>query len=53
MIVADLRAARPGIHDAESFRRMRMEDYFMDVPVFDAFDAVAFIPWTSCTERHQ
>jgi erythromycin esterase len=49
LAVADLRAARLGIHDAESFQRMRMEDYFMDVPVFDAFDAVAYIPDTSCT----
>jgi erythromycin esterase len=49
--VADLRAARSGIHDAEYFGRMRMEDYFMDVSVFDAFDAVASIPQTSCTER--
>jgi len=48
--VADLRAARPGVHDALSFQRMRMEDYFMDVAVFDAFDAVASIPDTSCTE---
>ena len=49
LTVADLRAARPSIHDAESFRRMRMEDYFMDVPVFDAFDVVACVPETSCT----
>jgi len=49
LTVADLRAARLGVHDAESFQRIRMEDYFMDVPVFDAFDAVAYIPDTSCT----
>ncbi len=47
LTVADLRAARPGVHDAESFQRMRMEDYFMDVPVFDAFDAVAHVSHTS------
>jgi hypothetical protein len=28
-----------------------MEDYFMEAPVFDAFDAVACVPQTSCTER--
>jgi erythromycin esterase len=49
LTIADLRAARPGAHDAGSFRRMRMEDYFMDVPVFDTFDAVAYVPDTSCT----
>jgi erythromycin esterase len=48
--VADLRAARPCIHDAESFQQLRMEDYFMDVPIFDAFDAVASLPETNCTE---
>jgi hypothetical protein len=46
-----LRAARPLVHDLETFQRMRMENYFMDVPVFDAFDAIASIPHTSCTER--
>jgi erythromycin esterase len=49
LTVADLRAARLGVHDAESFQRMRMEDYFMDVPIFDAFDAVAYVPHTRCT----
>jgi hypothetical protein len=29
---------------------MRMEDYFLDVSVFDAFDALASIPDTRCTE---
>jgi erythromycin esterase len=48
LTVADLRAARPQVHDAESFQRMRMEDYFTDVPVFDAFDAVACISGTTC-----
>jgi erythromycin esterase len=46
LTVADLRAARPGVHDAESFQRMRMVDYFIDIPVFDA---VAHVPHTSCT----
>jgi len=51
LTIADLRAAHPVVHDALSFQRMQMEDYFMDVSVFDAFDAVAYIPQTSCTER--
>jgi erythromycin esterase len=42
--IAEVRAARPAVHDAESFQRMRMEDYFVEVPVFEAFDAVACIP---------
>jgi erythromycin esterase len=50
LTIADLRAARTAIHDAESYRRMRMEDYFVDVPIFDAFDAVASIPHTSCVD---
>jgi erythromycin esterase len=51
LTIADLRAARPGVGDPESFRRLRMESYFTDVPVFDAFDAVAAIPQTSCTQQ--
>jgi erythromycin esterase len=51
LAIADLRAARPGVGDAETFQRLRMEGYFTDVPVFDAFDAVAVIPQTSCTEQ--
>ncbi len=51
LVMADLRAARPSIGDAESFQRLRMEGYFTDVPVFDAFDAIASIPKTSCTEQ--
>jgi erythromycin esterase len=50
LAIADLRAAGPGVHDAVSFQRMRMEDYFLDVSVFDAFDALASIPDTRCTE---
>jgi hypothetical protein len=38
-------------NDTGAFQRMRMEDYFMDVPVFNAFDAIASIRQTSCTER--
>jgi erythromycin esterase len=51
LTIADLRAARPGVGDAESFRRLRMEGYFTDVPVFDAFDAVAAIAQTRCTQQ--
>jgi erythromycin esterase len=51
LAIADLRAARPAIGDAASFGRLRMEGYFTDVPVFDAFDAVAAIPHTSCTQQ--
>lgn len=50
-LIAELRAARPAIEDAESFQRMRMEDSFMDVPVFDAFDAIINIPQTSFSEE--
>jgi erythromycin esterase len=50
LTVTDLRAARLSVHDAESFQRMRMEDYFMDVPVFDAFDAIAHVTRTSVSE---
>jgi erythromycin esterase len=51
LVIADLRAARPAIGDAASFGRLRMEGYFHDVPVFDAFDAVAATPQTSCSEQ--
>ena len=50
LALADLRAASTAVGDAESFRRLRMEGSFTDVPVFDAFDAVAYIPHTSCTD---
>jgi erythromycin esterase len=50
LAIADLRAARPTVDDADSFQRLRMEGYFTDVPVFDAFDAVTYIPNTSCTD---
>jgi erythromycin esterase len=51
LAIADLRAARAAVGDTGSFRRLRMEGYFTDVPVFDAFDAVAYIPQTSCTQQ--
>jgi erythromycin esterase len=50
LALADLRAARAAVGDAESFGRLRMEGYFTDVPVLDAFDAVAYVPHTSCTD---
>jgi erythromycin esterase len=53
LTVADLRAAQPGIVDAGSFQRMRMEDYFMDVPVFEAFDAIACVTHTSVSEMER
>jgi erythromycin esterase len=46
----DLRAARCEVRDADAFQRLRMEGYFVDVPVFDAFDAIVAIPETTCTD---
>ncbi|HET9495096.1 MAG TPA: erythromycin esterase family protein [Chloroflexia bacterium] len=51
LTIVDLRTDGPEAGLAESFRRMRMEDYFMDVPVAEAFDAVALVAQTSCTEQ--
>ncbi|MFI6541134.1 erythromycin esterase family protein [Nonomuraea sp. NPDC050547] len=48
--LADLRAARPHINDAESFRHSRMADYFLDMPVFEAFDAIAHVARTTGTD---
>lgn len=48
--LVDLRAARPFVCDADSFQRMRMENYITDVEVFDAYDAIVNIPHTSCTD---
>lgn len=50
LTIAILSAARRDINDAESFQQTRMEDDFMDVPVFDAFDAIAHTPLISCTD---
>lgn len=50
LTVADLRAARTGIDDADSFTQMRMEDYFMGGPVFTGFDAIAYVPHTAGTD---
>lgn len=48
--LADLRAAAAEIDDAASFKTTRMSDYFLDEPVFDAFDAVANVSHTSTTD---
>ncbi|MBB6547422.1 erythromycin esterase family protein [Nonomuraea rubra] len=49
--LADLRAARPQIDDAASFQHSRMADYFLDMPVFDAFDAIAHVSRSSGTDH--
>lgn len=41
---ADLRAARTAVAAPESVRGLRMADYFLDLPVLEAFDAVAYVP---------
>ncbi|MDF5757009.1 erythromycin esterase family protein [Spongiactinospora sp. TRM90649] len=48
--LADLRAARPHIHDADTFQHSRMADYFLDMPVFAAFDAIAHVSHTTGTD---
>ncbi|RVX46096.1 erythromycin esterase [Nonomuraea polychroma] len=48
--LANLRAARPHIDDAESFQQSRMADYFLDMPVFAAFDAIAHVSHTTGTD---
>jgi erythromycin esterase len=49
--LADLRAARPHVHDAVSFQHTRMADYFLDLPVFEAFDAIAHVSRTTGTDH--
>jgi erythromycin esterase len=49
--IADVRAARPAVADASLFQRIRMEGYFLDVPVLDAFDAVAAIRRTTVDDH--
>lgn len=44
LTIADLRAARSRIDDAHTFQSFREQDYFLGVPVFDALDAVAYLP---------
>jgi erythromycin esterase len=51
LTIVDLRIDDPEGGLAASFQRMRMEDYFMDVPVVEAYDAVALVAQTSCTEQ--
>ena len=43
LMLADLRQAP----DKAAPRRMRMEGYFLDLPVLEAFDAAAWVPRTS------
>jgi erythromycin esterase len=52
-VISRLQATRGNVSDAKAFQRMRMEDSFMDVPVFEAFDAIAFVPETSVSEEAQ
>ena len=47
--VADLRAARPCVDDADTYRHIRMEDYTMESVVVEAFDAVACVPTSAPT----
>lgn len=47
--LADLRAARPRVNDAASFQRMRSGGSFADIPVFQAFDAIAHVPESAGT----
>jgi hypothetical protein len=37
--------------DPQSFQRQRMAGDFTDLPVFDAFDAIAVISHASCTHQ--
>ncbi|MCG5215875.1 erythromycin esterase family protein [Streptosporangium soli] len=46
LAVADLRTA----DQPEAFQRIRMLDYFMDLPICDAYDAVAHVPETHCVD---
>ncbi|MFD9942642.1 erythromycin esterase family protein [Nonomuraea sp. NPDC059023] len=45
--LANLRAARSQVEDAEAVRQSRMADYFLNLPVFDAFDAIAHVSHTT------
>ncbi|KAB8189010.1 erythromycin esterase family protein [Nonomuraea phyllanthi] len=49
--LADLRAARPYVRDAAAYQHTRMADYFLDLPVFEAFDAVACVSRTTGTDH--
>ncbi|WP_081687718.1 erythromycin esterase family protein [Glycomyces tenuis] len=48
--LADLRSAEGAIDDAASFQATRMSDYFLDEPVFQAFDAIANVSRTTTTD---
>ncbi|GAA3670870.1 erythromycin esterase family protein [Nonomuraea antimicrobica] len=49
--LADLRTARPYVGDAASFQHTRMADYFLDLPVFEGFDAIAHVSRTTGTDH--
>lgn len=48
--LADLRAARPHINDEASFQHSRMADHFLDMPVFEAYDAIAHVSRSTGTD---
>jgi erythromycin esterase len=50
LTIADLHTARPASTDSETFQHMRMEHYLTEVDVFNAYDAIAHIPRTTCTD---
>ena len=50
-LISNLHAARFEVSDADAYLRIRTEDSFMHVPVFDAFDAVLSLPQTSVSEQ--
>lgn len=47
----DLRAAGEVVDDASSFLLTRKDDGFMNLPVFDAYDAVVSVPETTCNDN--
>ncbi|TDD06007.1 erythromycin esterase family protein [Nonomuraea diastatica] len=51
LTIADLRAARPDIDDAAAFQSFRQNDHFLGVTVFDALDAVAYLPHLHTTAQ--
>ncbi|MDF5751008.1 hypothetical protein [Spongiactinospora sp. TRM90649] len=34
----------------ETFQRIRMLDYFMELPICEAYDVVAHVPQTRCAD---
>ncbi|PRX49303.1 erythromycin esterase [Prauserella shujinwangii] len=49
LTVADLREA--DVDDAGTFSKFRSQHEFLDAPVFEAFDAVAYLPRLSATDE--